>query len=77
MVGMVYCGDDVCYRGVMYDEWRCIIIIARQLGRPRSPGSEANTTICFFIYILDIDSHCPYIVFLQKSCCFLFPEFFF
>ena len=26
-----------------------------------STGSEANTTICV-IYILDIDSHCPYLL---------------
>ena len=25
-------------------------------------GSEANTTIVVFIYILDIDSHCPYLL---------------
>ena len=25
-------------------------------------GSEANTTIVVFLYILDIDSHCPYLL---------------
>ena len=25
MVGMMYCGDDVWYGGVMYYEWRCMV----------------------------------------------------
>ena len=40
------------------------VIRTRQLVAQDLPptGSEANTTIFFFIYILDIDSHSPYLL---------------
>ena len=44
---------------------KTMILLTRQLGRPRSPaaGSETNTTIfVILVYILDIDSHCPYLL---------------
>ena len=30
-------------------------------------GLEANTTIVVFLYILDIDSHCPYLLLIFKT----------
>ena len=42
-------------------------------------GSEANTTIVVFLYILDIDSHCPYLMIYycfskQKYILFFIPR---
>ena len=34
--------------------------LTRQLGRPRSPANRFTTI--FVLYILDIDSHCPYLL---------------
>ena len=41
-------------------------------------GSEANTTIVVFLYILDIDSHCPYLLlFFKTKIYFVIPRIIF
>ena len=61
-------GAPKCQQMQTSSQWRHMYNKGKQLKQGNSvardlprTGSEANTTICV-IYILDIDSHCPYLL---------------